>query len=155
MRQSRWDPMWRGPDPVRQAGVRVCVWALWACACVSARRVFGRVPQRLGHDANATSPPRRGVAAHGEAVAGAWRGLGGLGSVHARTWVLDSQGRGMTMPCVEHRHPRPAAQRGAGEATTAVEKTAARWVPARKGGTAAGGGIGGPTAGLRRAHRRR
>jgi hypothetical protein len=46
------------------------------CVCVNARRVFGEVPQRLGRDANATSRPHHGVAAHGEAVAGAWRGLG-------------------------------------------------------------------------------
>jgi hypothetical protein len=46
-------------------------------------------PQRLGRDENATSRPCRGVAAHGEAVAGAWRGWGGLGSV----WPARSKGR--------------------------------------------------------------
>jgi hypothetical protein len=66
MHHSRRDLVWQGPDLVRQAGVRVCMWALWACACVNARRVFGRVPQRLGRDANATSRPRRSVAAHSE-----------------------------------------------------------------------------------------
>jgi hypothetical protein len=50
------------------------------CACVpgcvggNARRVFGEKPQRLGRDVNAASRPCRGVAAHGDAVAGAWRG---------------------------------------------------------------------------------
>jgi hypothetical protein len=49
-------------------------------------------PQRLGRDANATSRPRRGVAAHGEAVARARRGWGagmarlGCGARSAGAW---------------------------------------------------------------------
>jgi hypothetical protein len=49
------------------------------CVC-GARRVLGERPQRLGRDANVTSRPRRGVDAHGEAVAQAWRGWARSGS---------------------------------------------------------------------------
>jgi hypothetical protein len=49
------------------AGGRACVRAK-VCVC-GARRVLGERPQRLGRDANATSRPRRGVDAHGEAEA--------------------------------------------------------------------------------------
>jgi hypothetical protein len=97
-----------------------------------------------------------GVDAHGEAVAQAWRGKAGcgLGPVHARAQVLVSQGRGVVVPCAGRRHPGPAARRGGGEAMAVAgkwrrvgllqEKTARR--PERDGG---------PTAGLRMAHRRR
>jgi hypothetical protein len=93
---------------------------------------------------------RRGIAAHGEAVAGhgmarrgaqfGWvvAGLRGTGA-HARARVLALQGRGVAVPCAGHRHPGPVARRGCGEAMAAAGKTAARRVPARKGGTAAGG----------------
>jgi hypothetical protein len=49
------------------------------CVC-GARRVLGERPHRLGRDANAMSRPHRGVDAHGEAVAQAWRGWARSGS---------------------------------------------------------------------------
>jgi hypothetical protein len=67
-------------------------------------------------------------------VAGS-RGTG----AHARARVLASQGRGVAVPCAGHRHPGHAARRSGGGATAAAGMTAVRRVPARKGGTAAGG----------------
>jgi hypothetical protein len=81
--------------------------------CVDARRVLGERPQRLGRDANATSRPRRGVAAHGEAVAGhgevgAWPGLVAQVRTHAcRSWLpraaaWSSRARGTGIPGPRH-----------------------------------------------------
>jgi hypothetical protein len=123
------------------------------CACerrsaragVDARRALGEMPQRHGRDANATSRSRRG-GGRARRGCGAGKAEARLGSVHARARVLVSQGRGVAVPCAGRRHPGPAARRGGGEATAVAGKRAARRAPARKDGTAAGGGWG-PTAG--------
>jgi hypothetical protein len=82
--------------------------------------MFEGMTEGLGHDMNATSRPRRVVVAHGKVVVRSWRGtarLGlslALGCGGARMRVLASQGRGMAVPCVGHRHPGPATRRDGG-----------------------------------------
>jgi hypothetical protein len=70
--------IWCGESRSAAAGGRACVRDT-VCVC-GAQRVLGKRPQRLGRDANATSRPHRGVDAHGEAVAQAWRGWARSGS---------------------------------------------------------------------------
>jgi hypothetical protein len=93
------------------AGGRACVRAK-VCVC-GARRVLGERPQRLGRDANATSRPHRGVDAHGEAVARAWRGCAQSGlaarvRTHARgSWcpraaAWPCHARGTSIPGPQH-----------------------------------------------------
>jgi hypothetical protein len=74
MCRPRRDPVWRGPDLVRQVGVRVCVCTV-ARVCVCLEGAQGKAPEAW-RDANAMSQPCRGVAAHSEAVAWALRGWG-------------------------------------------------------------------------------
>jgi hypothetical protein len=133
----------------------VCVAPEGVCG-VSAQGALGEMPQWHGRDANATSRPRRGVGAHGEAVAQAWRGWLRLGlavwvRTHARgAWLP----RAAAWPC----RARGTGTPGARHDTAAVGrrrlrgKEAARRAPARKGGTAAGGEV---LRLLQRFHRRR
>jgi hypothetical protein len=123
------------------ASGRACVRAK-VCVC-GARRVLGERPQRPSRDANATSRPRHGGrrARRGRDAGMARLGHGwsrGTGA-HARAQVLASQGRGVAVPCAGHRHPRPAARRGGGEAMAAAGMTTARRVPAQEAAQRPGG----------------
>jgi hypothetical protein len=82
------------------------------CVC-GAQRVLGERPQSLGRDANATSRPRRGVDAHSEAMAQAWRGWAwsgfatrvrthARGSWHPRTAAWPCRARGTGIPSPQH-----------------------------------------------------
>jgi hypothetical protein len=69
--------MWQ-PDLVWHAVVcvRVC---RFVRVCAQAQGVFEDMPERPGRDVYTMSLPRHVVAAHGEAVAGSWRGTARLG----------------------------------------------------------------------------
>jgi hypothetical protein len=124
--------------------VRVC--GHRGCVRTGAREVLGEKPKGFGRDANATLQPRRRVATHGKAVAGAWRGWGvagprGVGG-HARARVLASQGRGVAMPCAGHRHPGPVTRRGGGRQRRLWARRGGATGSCTKGGTAVGWGEG-------------
>jgi hypothetical protein len=139
--------------------VCVYVWATRACASVNARGVFGGKPQRPSRDVNATSRPCRGVDAHGEAVARAWRGWARSGlaarvRTHARgfwfsrtaAWPCRARGTGIPGP----RHD--AAAKGDGSYGARRRRDGllhTRWHGGRKGRVVLWLGYGGFIGGAR------